>query len=158
MNLEITVHPGALTPEGLAVELSLRSKGRVAVDVLSVVGICEDGAELGPRILVPLPTKLVGERRLKIQLRIDEVVPAQVCCRAWLVGEKSPLEVRVPVEVGERYPGLSVAHVACLEEVSIEHDEDAFQVFVQDLFQGVDPAEMGLDEVEEALRDLMLDD
>jgi hypothetical protein len=158
MGLEITVRPGAPTLDGLAVELCLRSKRRIVVDALSVVGLCPLGNELSPKVLVPIPARLLGERRIEVRLRIGSVTPARVCCRAWLEGVSSPLVFFGPVVCAVAYPGLPPALAACLDEVCIDPDEQAFQMFVGDFCDGLDTEELGLDEVEEALRDLFFDD
>ena len=158
MGLQITVNPGAPTPEGLAIELWLRSRQRVRVDSLSVVGLCPRGTELGPTVLVPLPTRLLGERRLQVTLRLGAVTPARVCCRVWLLGASEPVVAMAPVVCAVSYPGLPADLAACLDEVCIDHDEDAFQMFVGDFCRGVDPDDMGYDAVEAARRGLLFED
>jgi len=158
MSLEITVEPGSPTSEGLAVALWLRTRTRVRLDTLSLVGLCPEGTELGPKVLVPLATPLVGERRLDVQLRMGAVTPARVCCRAWLAGAVDPLVFLSPVLCALAYPGLSPELAACLDDVCIDHDEAAFQMFVGDFCQGFDPTDVPFDELQDALRDLMTDD
>jgi|GEM_PF-2576154 len=158
MNLEITVRPGAPSSQGLPVALRLSARNKVLLETITVVGLCPQGQELGPRVLVPLPVRLVGERTLNVQLRIGEITPAKVCCRAWLKDAAEPLvfTARVRCEVG--YPGLSPELAACLDDVCIDHDEQAFQMFVGDFCQGVDPDELGHDDVAGALRALMFEE
>ena len=158
MSLEITVEPGIPGPEGLTVALWLRSTTRVCLDTVSLVGLCPEGSELGPKVLVPIPAPLQGERRLEVLLRVGPVRPSRVCCRAWLEGAADPLVFLSPLHSVMAYPGLPDDLAACLDEVSIDHDEAAFQMFVGDFCRDLDPGDVPVDELEQALRDLMCDD
>ncbi len=158
MSLEITVEPGIPKPEGLTVALWIRTATEVWLDTLSLVGLCPEGSELGSKILVPLPVPLVGERRLEVLLRVGPVRPSRVCCRAWLAGASDPLVFLSPLHCALAYPGLPDDLAACLDEVSIGHDEAAFQMFVGDFCRDIEPGEVSPDELEQALRDLMCDD
>ena len=156
MSLEIRLSPASPSGQRLAVEVRLRCVERVQIDLLAVVGLCSLGRELGPQVLVPLPGALAGERCVQVRLCVARAVPAQVRCTAWVAGSERPVVVLAPVCCTAAYPGLAPELAACLDEVQIEHCETSFGVFLEDFCDGLDPGLAPFDEVEEAVRQLMI--
>ncbi len=156
MSLEIRLSAGLPRGQRLAVEVTLRCAERVQVDVLVVVGLCSLGRELGPQVLVPLAGALAGERCLQVRLCVARAMPAQVRCTAWLQGCERPVVALAPVRCTGAYPGLPPELAACLDQVQIEHCETSFGLFLEDFCEGLEPGSGPLDELEEAMRQLMI--
>ncbi len=155
MSLEIAVHPGVPSADGLAVELWLRSRQRVQLRAVTLAAQCPQGLTLGRAVQVRAPKRFEGEHRVEVQLRVGEITPASVCCRAWLLGASEPLMIVSRVHCVVAYPGLTPELASCLDEVCTDHDEAAFQVFLGDFCKGVDPGELAHEEVERVFRELM---
>ncbi len=153
MSLEIRLLTGQPSGERLAVEVHLRCPGRVQVDVLAVVGLCARGLEMGPKVLVPLPGILAGERCLEVRLCIAQAAPVQIRCTAWVEGVEEPVVVIAPVRGA--YPGLTPELVACLDEIQVDHCETSFGHFLEDFCQMVDAEAEACSDVEDIMRQFM---
>ncbi len=140
--------------DALILHVQLRARRPVSVANLVVGWVDAAGAELPGRVLVTLPGRVTGERVVPVRLRWWEACSdALVRCAAWLRGRKRPVVTTwrppPPRSAGTWQEELA----AILDEVEVEHDECAFQAFLDDLCGPDDAGDR--DELEGVLRDLM---